>query len=68
MVPITKKDHCGLWNGWMSQLFNRIEAAFKFSILQSLSFHPFQIEKLESNKKLAFKSWKAKLLLLSSMS
>ena len=43
----------------MCQLFNRIEAAaFKFSILQS--FHPFPIEKLESDKKVGIQKLESK--------
>ena len=44
----------------MCQLFNRIEAAFKFSILQSLGFHPFPIEKLESDKKVGIQKLESK--------
>ena len=45
----------------MCQIFNRIEAAaFKFSILQSLSFHPFPIEKLESDKKVGIQKLESK--------
>ena len=42
----------------MCQLFNEIEAAFKFSILQS--FHPFPIEKLESDKKVGIQKLESK--------
>lgn len=42
----------------MCQLFNKIEAAFKFSILQT--FHPFPIEKLESDKKVGIQKLESK--------